>query len=80
MNEVKKIHKNILEDIIMCEYCDENRLEDFSAQNFKVTPKYGKAWITRDCDGYELNFELDDIIHCAGFKIYHCPICGRELK
>jgi hypothetical protein len=64
----------------MCQYCDQDKLEEFNTDNLKVTPKYGHAWINKDFDLYEINFELDDVIHCASFEINYCPICGRKLK
>jgi len=62
----------------MCEYC--NDILDCGNKWFDVQPQYGRAWISEDCGEYELCFEIDDVVHMAGFKIDYCPKCGRKLS
>lgn len=64
----------------MCKYCED--ILTYENKDFEVSPKYGRAGISyeEDSDRYEINFELDDVVHMAGFYINYCPICGSKLS
>lgn len=31
-------------------------------------------------EGYGYDLSIPSVYYCETMKIYHCPICGRELK